>query len=99
MSGMPSTPHETFAPPPLILMGPGPSAVDPRVLSAMSHALLGHLDPAFLAVMDDVRGMLRQVFRVDNPLTLAVSGTGTAGMEAAIANVVEPGDRVVVGVA
>jgi len=92
-------PSETFAPPPRILMGPGPAAVDPRVLSAMSHTLLGHLDPAFLSVMDDVRGMLRDVFRTGNAMTLAISGTGTAGMEAAIANVVEPGDRVLVGVA
>lgn len=90
---------DPFTPPPRILMGPGPSAVDPRVLSAMSHALLGHLDPVFLKVMDDVREMLRLVFRTSNSLTLAVSGTGTAGMEAAIVNALEPGDRVVVGVA
>jgi alanine-glyoxylate transaminase/serine-glyoxylate transaminase/serine-pyruvate transaminase len=91
--------REPFTPPPRILMGPGPAAVDPRVLAAMSHTLLGHLDPVFLSVMDDVRGMLRQVFRTGNPLTLAVSGTGTAGMEAAICNLVEPADRVIVGVA
>jgi alanine-glyoxylate transaminase/serine-glyoxylate transaminase/serine-pyruvate transaminase len=98
----PTTPglrYDPFAPPPRLLMGPGPAGVDPRVLSAMSHTLMGHLDPVFLRVMDDVRDMLRQVFRTANPLTLAISGTGTAGMEAAIANVVEPGDRVVVGVA
>ena len=85
--------------PPRILMGPGPAGVDPRVLAAMSHTLLGHLDPSFLAIMDEVSGMLRQVFRTGNPLTLAISGTGTAGMEAAITNVIEPGDRVVIGVA
>src|SRR5262245_48512441 len=91
--------YEPFAPPPRILMGPGPAAVDPRVLAAMSHALLGHLDPSFLAVMDDVREMLRKVFRTGNQTTLAVSGTGTASMEAALVNVIEPGDGVVVGVA
>ena len=80
-------------------MGPGPAGVDPRVLAAMSHTLLGHLDPSFLAIMDEVSGMLRDVFRTANPLTLAISGTGTAGMEAAVTNIVEPGDRVVIGVA
>jgi len=90
---------EPFAPPPRILMGPGPAAVDPRVLAAMSHALLGHLDPVFLGAMDDVREMLRRVFRTVNATTLAISGTGTAAMEAAFVNVVEPGDNVIVGVA
>ncbi len=89
----------TRTPPLRILMGPGPSGADPRVLAALSRPVLGHLDPAFLAIMDDIRGMLRRVFRTANPVTLAVSGTGTAGMEAAVANVVEPGDRVVIGVA
>jgi alanine-glyoxylate transaminase/serine-glyoxylate transaminase/serine-pyruvate transaminase len=65
----------------------------------MTHALLGHLDPLFLGVMQDVREMLRHVFRTSHPLTLAISGTGTAGMEAAIVNVVQPSDRVVVCVA
>lgn len=80
-------------------MGPGPAAVDPRVLAAMSQPLLGHLDPVFLSVMDDVRRMLRATFRTSNAMTLAVPGTGTAGMEAAISNLVRPGDRVVVCVA
>ena len=84
---------------PRILMGPGPSGVDPRVLSALSRSVLGHLDPEFLSIMDDIREMLRQVFRTTNPTTLALSGTGTAGMEAAVVNIVQPGDRVVVGVA
>jgi len=91
-------PFVSFVPPPRLLMGPGPSGVDPRVLAAMARAPLGHLDPAFTSLMTDVAAMLRQVFGTGNPLTLAISGTGTAGMQAALANVVEPGDAVVVGV-
>ncbi|HET9481957.1 MAG TPA: alanine--glyoxylate aminotransferase family protein, partial [Candidatus Polarisedimenticolia bacterium] len=98
MSTAPEIP-EPLRPPARLLMGPGPSGVDPHVLAAMSHTLLGHLDPAFLAVMDEVRRMLKEVFRTGNDCTLAVPGTGTAGMEASIANLVEPEDRVVVGVA
>jgi alanine-glyoxylate transaminase/serine-glyoxylate transaminase/serine-pyruvate transaminase len=86
-------------PPQRLLMGPGPSSVEPRVLAAISQPTLGHLDPAFLAIMDSIAAMLRQVFRTSNPLTLTISGTGTAGMEAAIANIVEPADRVLVCVA
>ncbi|MGH9870669.1 MAG: pyridoxal-phosphate-dependent aminotransferase family protein [Candidatus Polarisedimenticolia bacterium] len=92
-------PPDPLRPPARILLGPGPSAVDPRVLAASSHTLLGHLDPDFLAVMDDVAAMLREVFRTSNEMTLAVPGTGTAGMEAAVVNLVEPDDVVVVGVA
>ncbi|MHB9288187.1 pyridoxal-phosphate-dependent aminotransferase family protein [Halobacteriales archaeon Cl-PHB] len=77
-------------------MGPGPSDVHPRVLRAMSTPLVGHLDPAFLDVMDDVQDLLRYVFRTDNRWTIPVSGTGSASMEAAIANVTEPGDTVLV---
>ena len=93
------TSYEPFHPPPRILLGPGPAAVDPLVLAAMSRTLLGHLDPVFLSVMDDVRVMLREVFRTSNEWTLAVSGTGTAGMEAGVTNLVQPGDRAVVCVA
>ena len=82
-----------------ILMGPGPSNVHPRVSRAMTHNLLSHMDPVFLGVMDDVQAGLRTIFETENPVTLPVSGTGTAGMEAAIVNMVEPGDRVVVGTA
>ena len=88
-----------FTPPPRILLGPGPSGVDPRVLAAMSHAPLGHLDPVFLGLMDEVGQMLREVFATSNPVTQAISGTGTAGMQAALVNLVEPGDRVIVAVA
>ena len=77
-------------------MGAGPANVHPRVLNAMSASLLGHLDPVFLQVMDDVRSMLREVFRTENPATLPVSGTGTAGMEAACVNILEPGDVFIV---
>ncbi|HEY3281140.1 MAG TPA: alanine--glyoxylate aminotransferase family protein [Armatimonadota bacterium] len=89
--------HPLFVPQRLLL-GPGPSQVHPRVLQAMSTPLVGHLDPVFLHIMDEVSGMLRQVFRTGNRLTLPISGTGSAGMEAAIANMVEPGDPVIVGV-
>jgi len=84
-------------PPPRLLMGAGPCNVDPRVLRAMTASMLGHLDPEFLAVMDEVREMLRLVFQTSNVLTLPISGTGTAGMEAAMVNIVEQGDVVVVG--
>lgn len=87
-----------FFPPRRLLLGPGPSMVHPRVLQALSAPLLGHLDPAFLTVMNDIQQSLRQLFATTNPFTIAVSGTGSAGMEAAIVNVVEPGDAVIVGV-
>ena len=79
-------------------MGPGPSGANQRVLRAMTAPLLGHLDPEFLRIMDECRSMLRQVLRTENQVTLATPGTGTSGMEAAVMNLVEPGDRVVVGV-
>ena len=72
--------------------------VHPRVLRALSTPLLGHLDPAFLALMDDIQALLRGVFQTENRFTIAVSGTGSAGMEASIVNIVEPGDAVIVGV-
>src|SRR5512141_1545923 len=81
-----------------LLLGPGPSMVHPRVLRAMSTPLLGHLDPEFLVIMNEVQAMLREVFQTQNPFTIAISGTGSAGMEAALVNVIEPGDTVVVGV-
>jgi len=82
-----------------ILLGPGPSDVAPEVLTAMSRPLLGHLDPEFLDVMNDTMGLLRRVFETDNELTVPMSGTGSAGMETCFVNIVEPGDRVIVGVA
>ena len=76
-----------------ILMGPGPSTVPHRVLRAMSAPTLGHLDPQYLAIMDESCEMLRQVFRTANKLTFPVSGTGMAGMEACLVNLLEPGDK------
>jgi alanine-glyoxylate transaminase/serine-glyoxylate transaminase/serine-pyruvate transaminase len=81
-----------------VLMGPGPGNPYPEVAEAFARPLLGHLDPEFLVVLDETSDRLRQVFRTANPLTLPLSGTGSAGMEAAFVNVVEPGDVVVVGV-
>jgi len=81
-----------------ILLGPGPSMVHPRVLRAMAHPLVGHLDPQFIALMNEVQDLLRYVFRTKNALTIPVSGTGSAGMEAGICNFVEPGDSVLIGV-
>jgi len=89
--------HE-FLPPQRLLLGPGPSLVHPRVLRALATPLVGHLDPAFLTVMNDIQTLLRNVFQTTNRFTIAVSGTGSAGMEAAVVNLVEPGDSVIVGV-
>jgi len=72
--------------------------VHPRVLHAMSVPLIGHLDPAFLTIMDEVQRRLRSLFRTANPLTIPISGTGSAGMEAALVNVIEHGDAVIVGI-
>ena len=79
-------------------MGPGPSPVHPRVLRAMSTPLVGHLDPYFLEVLEKISDLLRMVFETRNEFTIAVSGTGSAGMEASLCSVVEPGDEIVVGV-
>jgi alanine-glyoxylate transaminase/serine-glyoxylate transaminase/serine-pyruvate transaminase len=79
-------------------MGPGPSNPYPEAMAALGRPVLGHLDPEFLAVLDETCARLRAVFRTGNPLTLPVSGTGSAGMEAAFVNLVEPGDAVVIGV-
>lgn len=78
------------------LLGPGPSSVPQEVYDALTQPVMGHLDPLFLGLMDEVQEMLRQVFQTDNPLTLAVSGTGSAGMEAALVNLLEPDDEVLV---
>jgi alanine-glyoxylate transaminase / serine-glyoxylate transaminase / serine-pyruvate transaminase len=85
-------------PPERLLLGPGPSPVHPRVLEAQARPVVGHLDPWFLSAADQLAEMLRHVFRTDNRLTYAVSGTGSAGMETAVVNLVEPGDTVIVGV-
>jgi len=87
-----------FEPPARRLMGPGPSDVPPSVLEAMSKPTIGHLDPAFLTLMDEIASMLRSVFGTENELTIPMSGTGSAGMETCLVNLLEPGDRAVVGV-
>jgi alanine-glyoxylate transaminase / serine-glyoxylate transaminase / serine-pyruvate transaminase len=89
---------QEFIPPRRLLLGPGPSLVHPRVLHALSAPLLGHLDPVFLGVMNDIQSLLRMVFETHNPFTIAISGTGSSGMEASIVNLVEAGDSVIVGV-
>ena len=96
MRGMATFP--AFVPPQRLLMGPGPSDVAPSVLKAMSAPLLGHLDPVFVKMMDEIKVMLRQVFLTKNEMTFPVSGTGSAGMEFCCVNLIEPGDEVIIGV-
>src|SRR3954452_7418793 len=96
-----AAPERPAPPPPLrpsprLLLGPGPSEVHPRVLSAMGMPLLGHLDPEFVALMDETQVLLRHVFQTENRPTMAVSGTGSAGMEAVVVNLIEPGDKMLV---
>src|SRR5947208_7326206 len=81
-----------------ILLGPGPSPVSSRVLRALAAPTLGHLDPQYLAILDETCEMLRQIFQTKNALTFPVSGTGMAGMECISVNLIEPGDEVIVGV-
>jgi alanine-glyoxylate transaminase/serine-glyoxylate transaminase/serine-pyruvate transaminase len=85
-----------FYPPERLLMGPGPGNIDPRVNLAMAKPLLGHLDPYFIRIMHQIQELLRDVFATRNSLTIPISGTGTAGMEAAFVNTVEPGDKVLI---
>ena len=90
------TTYRSFYPPVRTLMGPGPSDIDPRVLAAMSRPTIGHLDPEFITMMDQVKSMLKTVLKTENELTLPVSAPGSAGMEACFVNLVEPGDKVIV---
>ena len=87
---------QAFHPPARTLMGPGPSDVNPRILEALSRPTIGHLDPAFIKLMDEVKSLLQFAFQTDNELTLPVSAPGSAGMEACFVNLVSPGDTVVV---
>lgn len=87
---------KSFHPPQRILMGPGPSDVSPRVLEAMARPTIGHLDPAFVQMMDELKVMLKGAFNTENELTMPVSAPGSAGMEACFVNLVEPGDKVIV---
>ena len=95
---MARTQIKKLAPPERILLGPGPSNVSKAVYDALSTPIIGHLDPDFLAMMDEIGGMLREVFQTKNRLTIPMSGTGSSGMETAFVNVIEPGDTVIIGV-
>lgn len=88
--------NSSFYPPQRILMGPGPSDVSPRVLQAMARPTLGHLDPLFVGMMDEVKSLLQYALQTNNELTMPISAPGSAGMEACFANLVEPGDKVIV---
>jgi alanine-glyoxylate transaminase/serine-glyoxylate transaminase/serine-pyruvate transaminase len=83
-------------PPVRTLLGPGPSDIHPRVLAALARPTVGHMDPYYLQIMDELQTMLREVFRTKNRLTMAISGTGSAGQEATVLNLVEPGERVMI---
>lgn len=95
---MDATRYQDLNTSPRILLGPGPSMAHPRVLRAMATPLVGHLDPDFLHIMREVQDLLRYVFRTRNALTIPVSGTGSAGMEAALCNFIEPGDAVLIAI-
>ena len=86
----------SFNPPVRTLMGPGPSDVHPRVTGAMARPCIGHLDPAFVGMMDEVKQMLQYAFQTRNQLTIPVSAPGSAGMEATFQNLLEHGDKVIV---
>lgn len=88
--------YSSFIPPQRTLMGPGPSDISPQVLSALSRPTIGHLDPLFINMMDEVKTLLQYAFQTKNEITLAVSAPGSAGMEACFVNLVEPGDKVIV---
>ena len=84
----------SFSPPDRILMGPGPSNVHPRVLQAMARPTIGHLDPRFIDLMDEIKDLLKYTFQTKNEVTFAVSGPGSVGMETCLVNLVEPGSKV-----
>ncbi|MCA9207807.1 MAG: aminotransferase class V-fold PLP-dependent enzyme, partial [Planctomycetales bacterium] len=86
----------SFQPPVRTLMGPGPSDVHPRVLAALAKPTLGHLDPVYLQLMNGLQDSLRKLFNTQNPMTMAISGTGSAGMETCVVNLIEPGDEMIV---
>ena len=87
---------DTFSPPERLLMGPGPSPIHPDTLAALAKPTLGHLDPVFVGLMDETKGLLQRTFLTENPLAMPVSGPGTAGMEGCVASLVEPGATAVV---
>ncbi|NOH72092.1 alanine--glyoxylate aminotransferase family protein [Vibrio pectenicida] len=87
---------QSFTPPRRILMGPGPSDISPQVLQALSRPTIGHLDPLFIQMMDEVKQLLKYAFQTQNDFTIAISAPGSAGMEACFVNLIEPGDKVIV---
>jgi alanine-glyoxylate transaminase/serine-glyoxylate transaminase/serine-pyruvate transaminase len=87
---------DPFLPPARLLLGPGPSPVAPEVLAAMAHPTIGHLDPAFIRLMDELKQMLQAVFNTKNDATFTVAGPGSVGMDACVLNLVEPGDRILI---
>src|SRR5881392_3434971 len=95
MIGMTTIPAGV-TPPIRTLLGPGPSDIHPRVLAALARPTVGHMDPYYLHIMDELQAMLQQVFQTKNRLTMAISGTGSAGQEATVLNLVEPGERVLI---
>ena len=88
--------YQSFNPTLRTLMGPGPSDVNPRVLSAMARPTIGHLDPEFLGLMDEIKSLLQFAFQTSNALTIPISAPGNAGMETCFVNLVEAGDKVVI---
>ncbi|MGR3984582.1 MAG: alanine--glyoxylate aminotransferase family protein [Gammaproteobacteria bacterium] len=94
--GVSAPPAKSFRPPPRVLMGPGPSDVSEAVLAAQARATIGHLDPSFVALMDEVKSLLRYAFQTGNELTMPVSAPGSAGMETCFVNLIEPGECVIV---
>ena len=88
--------QKSFIPPHRTLMGPGPSDVSERVLKAMARPTIGHLDPIFIQMMDEIKKLLQYAFQTNNELTFAVSAPGMAGMECCFANLVEPEDKVII---
>jgi alanine-glyoxylate transaminase / serine-glyoxylate transaminase / serine-pyruvate transaminase len=88
--------EHSFHPPKRTLMGPGPSDVSPRVLEAIGRPTIGHLDPAFVGLMDEIKVLLQYAFQTESALTMPISAPGSAGMEACFVNLVEPGDKVIV---
>ena len=87
---------QSFIPPSRTLMGPGPSDVSPRVLEAMARPTIGHLDPVFIKMMDEVKSLIQYAFQTTNELTYAISAPGMAGMECCFANLVEENDKVII---
>src|SRR5437763_16280168 len=89
---------QSFQPPHRVLMGPGPSDVSPRVLAALARPTIGHLDPAFQGLMEEIKAALQRLFNAPDPACVPLPAPGTAGMEAAIMTLLEPGDRAVIAV-